>query len=501
MSRLHRIGLLFVAGFLAGHGVGAGRLAAAVETPTLFPADAAREACTDTPLRLTFAAPVVAGAKGRIQVLDTASGAVVDSIEIGAGPATQAIGGIDGFRYHPVTVEGGEVTIHLRNGALQRGRDYAVTIDPGVIVVGGAPFAGFGAEAPWRFATRTDAPPADAPRLVVAADGSGDFCTVQGAFDFLPEDSNRPVTIFVRRGRYTGILCLYRRHGVTLVGEDRKGTVLAYPNNANFNGSGGNPFAGTPAPGAANPRQGGAVYRRGMLLVHQCEDFTLANLTLHNTTPQGGSQAEAIIVNGSTTTRTVIRDCDFFSFQDTIQINSQAYITRCHVEGDVDFLWGTGPAFFEDCTFRTLRSGAYFTQVRNPGTNHGFVFLRCRFEGAPGVKDNYLTRVEPHRFPDSEVVLVDCVLGDVVHPVGWQLQRARDATGDPDPGRVRFWEHNSRTPAGEPVDDSRRLPASRRLREPADAAAIEHYRDPVRVLGGSWDPRPAAVLRPAPGAG
>jgi pectin methylesterase-like acyl-CoA thioesterase len=218
-------------------------------------------------------------------------------------------------------------------------------------------------------------------------------------------------------------------------------------------------------------------------------------MTLHNTTPQGGSQAEAIIVNGSLAARTVIRDCDFFSFQDTVQINGQAYMVRCHVEGDVDFLWGRGPSFFEDCTFVTLRSGAYYTQVRNPGTNHGFVFLRCRFEGAPGVKDNYLTRVEPHRFPDSEVVLIDCVLGEVVGAVGWQLQRAKGATEDPAPGNVRFWEFNSRTPDGAPVDDSGRLPASRRLREPDDAATIAQYRDPAWVLGGAWDPRSDARSR------
>ncbi|MBE2214464.1 MAG: Ig-like domain-containing protein [Opitutaceae bacterium] len=464
-------------------------VARASAAPTLAPSAEAKDVCPDTRLRLTFEAPAALGTTGVIVVTDVATGAAVDTIELTKGPAIQAIGGVDGFNYHPVMIEGGEVTIHLRNGSLQRGRTYAVTIAPGAFTVGGQPFAGIGKDAPWRFSTRTTALAADATRLVVAADGSGDFCTVQGALDFLPEGNTRPVTVFVKRGRYTEILCLFNKHGVTLVGEDRRGTVIAYPNNANFNGNGGNPYAGTSNPSALNPRSGGAVYRRGLLLVHQCEDFTLANLTLHNTTPQGGSQAEAIIVNGSLTARTVIRDCDFFSFQDTVQINGQAYVARCHVEGDVDFLWGRGPSFFEDCAFVSLRSGAYYTQVRNPGANRGFVFLRCRFEGAPGVKDNYLTRVEPHRFPDSEVVLVDCVLGEAVGAVGWQLQRAKGATEDPAPGQVHFWEFNSRTPSGEPVDDSGRLPASRRLREPDDAVTIARYRDAAWVLGGAWDPR------------
>ena len=480
---------LIVGAALAWCVAGADLAAAGARAGAQFPAAGATGISPDTPLRLTFDAAPQVGRGGLILVTDTTTGVVVDTIDVAAGPATQAIGGVDGFNYHPVTIAGDTATIHVRHGALQRGHEYAVTIDTGALLVGGEPFAGFPQAAPWRFTTRATAPAADAARLVVAADGSGDFCTVQGALDSIPEGNRRPVTILVRRGTYTEILCLFNKHAVTLVGEDRKGTVIAYPNNANFNGNGGNPYAGTSNPSALNPRAGGAVYRRGMLLVHQCEDFTLANMRLHNTTPQGGSQAEAIIVNGSLTARAVIRECDFFSFQDTVQINGQAYIARCHVEGDVDFLWGRGPSFFEDCTFVTLRSGAYYTQVRNPGTNHGFVFLRCRFEGAPGVTDNYLTRVEPHRFPESEVVLIDCVVSEAVGAVGWQLQRARGATDDPAPGNVRFWEHNSRTPAGDPVDASGRLAASRQLREPDDAATIARYRDPVWVLGGTWDPR------------
>ncbi|GAB1489539.1 hypothetical protein MASR2M8_19920 [Opitutaceae bacterium] len=44
---------------------------------------------------------------------------------------------------------------------------------------------------------------------------------------------------------------------------------------------------------------------------------------------------------------------------------------------------GTGPVLFEDCTARSLRSDAHYTQVRNPSGRQGFVFLRCTFDGAP----------------------------------------------------------------------------------------------------------------------
>jgi hypothetical protein len=149
-------------------------------------------------------------------------------------------------------------------------------------------------------------------------------------------------------------------------------------------------------------------------------------------------------------------------------------------------MWGTGPSFFENCTARSLRSGAYFTQIRNPATNHGFVFVRCTFEGAPGVTDNFLSRIEPHRFPHSEVVLVDCVLGPAVGAVGWQLQPAPAGTPPGATADLQFWEHNSRTLSGESIAVSARHPASRQLQSPSDDALIADYRNPTFVLGSNW---------------
>ena len=119
-----------------------------------------------------------------------------------------------------------------------------------------------------------------------------------------------------------------------------------------------------------------------MFLAHRVNDLVIANLTLHNTTPQGGSQAEAIILNGGPDAHAILANLDLYSFQDTLQINGQAYITNCYIEGDVDFMWGKGPCFFENCEAKSLRSNAYYTQIRNPATNHGYVYKDCKFDGA-----------------------------------------------------------------------------------------------------------------------
>ena len=226
----------------------------------------------------------------------------------------------------------------------------------------------------------------------------------------------------------------------------------------------------------------GGVYRRGLFLAHRVNDLKIANLTLHNTTPQGGTQAEAIILNGLPDARAVLANLDLLSFQDTLQINGQAYIANCYIEGDVDFMWGKGPCFFENCEAKSLRSNAYYTQIRNPATNRGYVFKNCTFNGAPGVTGNVLSRIAPVQYPASEVVLINCTLTDAVSPVAWRLDQATEA---PD---VHFWEYNSHTTDGQPIDMSKRLPIAKQLKQPEDKQLIENYSDAKWVLGGQWTP-------------
>jgi pectin methylesterase-like acyl-CoA thioesterase len=459
----------------------------------LFPAAGARNICSDTPLRITFTRPPALGDYGKIQVFDTDDKHLVEAIDVSARTVTKSIGGLDNFKYYPIIVSGNEVSIFLRNGALTYNKTYFITIDAGVFQSGEDNYAGIRDPKTWRFTTKAAAPAAGSTRLTVAADGTGDFCTVQGALDFIPEGNTAPRTVFLRKGTYTEVVFFTNKHAITLLGEDRRQSIITYANNANFNNGGGNPFAGNAPNPSAEPRAGGSIYRRGIFLAHRADDLVIANLTFRNTTPQGGSQAETIILNGTPTARAILKDLDLYSYQDTLQINGQAYISNCHIEGDVDFMWGTGPCFFENCVCRALRSGAYYTQIRNPRTNHGYVYLHCTFNGAAGIKDNYLSRIEPGRFPYSELVLLDCALSETVGLVAWQFQ---GVSGLPEvlAPNVHFWEFNSHTADGHPVDVSLRLAGSHRLVQPDDAATIANYSSPAFVLGGAWDPKLAPVF-------
>jgi pectinesterase len=446
-----------------------------ISKTTTFPAAGATGISPDTPLRLTFSSPPTRGEAGRIEIHDAADNGVVEAIDLGATSATQTIGGVTNFKYHPVIIEGNVAWIFPEHGALAYGHTYYVTIDAGAFHDAVGAFGAADASAGWRFTTKPTAPAAGGAQLTIAADGSGDFCTVQGALDFLPDGNRTPTTLLLRRGTYREIVAVTNKHAITLRGEDRQESVITYANNARL-----------------NPQ--GSPYRRGMLLAFRCEDFVVTNLTLRNTTPAGGSQAEAIILAGSTMARAIVKDVDLYSLQDTLQINGQAYVENCYIEGDVDFMWGTGPVFFEHCTARSVRSKTYYTQIRNRATNHGYVYHRCTFDGAPGVVDNFLSRIAPARFPNSEVVLLDCVLTRAVGATAWLFEAAAPGAPIPPGPEVHFWEFNSHDADGQPVDTGSRMPGSRQLREPADATLIRDYSDPTFILGNDWHPRAAPIF-------
>ncbi len=456
--------------------------AAQAQQPTLFPLPAAPNVCVDVPLRITFDTPPKLGT-GHIEVHDAADGALVESIDV-TQTKSKTIGGLQNFTYRPVIISGNSAIIALQQ-PLQYHKHYYVTIDAGAI--GDIP--AITGQTAWTFSTK-DAPPVVHDLIHVQADGTGDFASVQGAIDAVPQGNNTPITIQIGKGTYEEIVCILNRNHLTFLGDDRQKTIIEYPNNDKFNNnSNGNPFAPGANPATA-PARTGSVYRRGMFLAHRVTDLTIANLTLHNTTPKGGSQAEALILNGTAAAHAILTNCDLYSFQDTLQINGQAYISDCFIEGDVDFMWGTGPCFFENVHARSLRSGAYYTQIRNPATHHGYVYKDCLFDGAEGVVNNMLSRIEPLRFPGSEVVLLKCVLTPAVSTVAWRIASAHEA---PD---INFWEYNRRDPSGKPVDVSKRLAVSKQLQQPGDAETIAHYSDPAWVLGGDWKPQLGPLAMP-----
>jgi pectin methylesterase-like acyl-CoA thioesterase len=428
-----------------------------------FPAPNAPSVCADVPLRLSFKAPVRLGDSGKIQVFKaSAPHEPVDSVDLSAVDYTNDVGGRPFHAVRPVFVEGSDVVVQLRSRALAPSETYFVTIEPGVFLSeAGLSLGELTAPSGWRFTTRPLAP-ANPAALSVALDGSGDFCSVQGALDFLPDNSATPATISVKNGVYHEIVFISNKRKLTLRGEDRKRTVIAYANSDNLQQRLGTRF-------------------RALVHVENTSELVIENLTLHNLTsqqPPGGAgyQAEALRVDPGT--RVVLRNADVISRQDTLLLSGSVYVVDSTIEGNVDFIWGKGTAYFERTELRTVGRPGYLVQSRNPPGRYGYVFVDSKLTAQEGIIGTFLARIDANEYPGSNVAFVNCELGPHITPEGWLIT----PQGVSSAKELRFWEYQSVDADRKPVDVSQRSPLSRQLSE-AEARSL---RDKVTVLG--WDP-------------
>jgi pectin methylesterase-like acyl-CoA thioesterase len=436
----------------------------AMSVSSFEPSNNSTNVCTDAPLRLTFNQTPKLGTTGKLRVYRASDSALVDTIDMSLATQTKNIGGASAaFRYYPIIITGNTASVYLHQ-QLAYNQTYYVTIEPGVLTdLQDAPFVGFSDTNTWRFTTKAAAPAAGTNLLTVAADGSGNFCTVQGAIDFVPANNAQRVIINVKNGTYTEIVYINsNKPFITVKGENRAGTIVQYANNNNLNGAISGNFRTSFGVDAA--------------------DFNLENITLHNTTPQGGSQAEALRVNGA---RTIINQVTLKSFQDTLLTQKSTFINNSYIEGDVDFMWGNGATYFKNTELKSLRDGGYYTQIRNNSSTPGNVYVNCRLTRGAGITNgNFLSRIDPDDFPYSQVVWIDTQMDSHIAPAGWRIDNPALPPTQANYPNIRFWEYNSTDLNGNPIDVSQRHPISRQL----TATEADYWRVPANVLGG-WTPQ------------
>ncbi len=482
----------------------------------LYPANRAVGISPDTHLVLGFSSPPSIGKSGLIRIYDAASHHLVDTLDmsIPAGPdpsrrvttpaatgiplpdsvptspttTTPAVrmtpadlhnyqlttvGGLENFHFYPVIVHGNVATIYPHNHVLLYGHRYIVQIDPGVLNPASGGFAGFTTDKSWTFRTKKTTPPAGVARVVVAADGSGDFNTVQGAIDFVPDHPAHRVTIFIKNGIYEEIVFFRNKSNLTLRGEDREKVQVSYANNSAFN---------PPQPGPN---------RRCAFSVYDSTDIALENFSVSN---YAYGQAEGLLIFGE---RNIVSQMNIKGSGDAINLRGSVYLAESRIIGDGDTILGVGPAFFNHCEIQSIGP---FMWIRNTEANHGNVFVDCTFiareRPAPAPQKSALSSMMETRalstpvlarlpnnhglnYPYAEAVLINCRLKGL-QPAGW-------GPIETDAAHLHLWEFNSTGLDGRPIDTSQRHAASKQLTMPHDAETIANYSKPAFVLGG-WTP-------------
>lgn len=247
--------------------------------------------------------------------------------------------------------------------------------------------------------------------MVVAADGSGDFRTVQEAVNALSEDGG---TIRVRPGTYREVVTINNSH-IRLEGTDSDPSKAVIVFNKSHGTAGGTLVSAS-------------VSVNG-------DDFYAQNITFANDFSLGrplaeGSQAVALLVRGD---RAVFRHVRLIGFQDTLYAGSKScvseqgpcvpsrqYFSDCYVEGNVDFIFGDSKAFFHGCEIHALANSVVFLTAQSkhyPDEPSGYVFDDCKITAAPGATDVYLGR--PWR-PYSTVVFMNTDMDAHINPAGWR---------------------------------------------------------------------------------
>ncbi|WP_051344273.1 pectinesterase family protein [Alicyclobacillus herbarius] len=319
--------------------------------------------------------------------------------------------------------------------------------------------------------------PKHGPVLVVAADGSGEFTTIQDAVNAVPDNSDVRYTILVKKGTYWGTVHIpSSKLKVSLIGAtgNPKDVVLVDDHANGMLGPDGKSY-GT---------SGSAT------VTVDASNFTARNVTFENAFDPNAhpeiknQQAVAVKTTGD---KVVYVNDRFIGRQDTLyaaassgKLARQVY-ERDYIEGTVDFIFGSATAVFDHDVIHALAHlGGTVTAASTPADqNYGFLIVNSRItsDRALAPESYYLGRPWPQYGTTgsrAQVTVRNTWISKAINTEHWC-----DWTSPPFAWRdARFYEYHNRGPGARQVaDDVPQLTSGQ-----AQQFTIAHY------LAG-WDPK------------
>ncbi len=227
-------------------------------------------------------------------------------------------------------------------------------------------------------------------RIVVAADGTGDYKSIQGALNSLADSSLEVRTIFIKKGIYREKLYI-EKSNLSLEGENREQTIIT-------------------AAIARDEWRCGHMDDWGVATLNiGANDISLKNLTVVNSFGFDFKEEKTVRCPPDTTTgikkitrsghqmalrtmnatRLKAVNCHFRSFGgDTVSPwevdNGLWYFRDCIMEGGVDFYCPRGWAWAENCEFIAHGGTAAIWHDGSRHEDSKTVLSNCRFKGYDG---------------------------------------------------------------------------------------------------------------------
>lgn len=219
-------------------------------------------------------------------------------------------------------------------------------------------------------------PASAATTIVVAADGSGSYTTIQAALaKAVPGD-----TISVKAGTYHGQVKLdSSKHDITIKGATGTATDVVVTGNV---------------PQSTGGATGSAT------VLNLAANTSITGMTIANTYGSG-SQALALYAGAD---RQVYRNVRLLGYQDTFLswggtggAQVRQYVYKSYIEGAVDFIYGNGALVIDSSTIRSLDRGSsnngYITAAATNASNkYGILITRSTLSSSAAAQTVALGR-------------------------------------------------------------------------------------------------------------
>ncbi|GAB2282505.1 Probable pectinesterase 8 [Dionaea muscipula] len=251
-----------------------------------------------------------------------------------------------------------------------------------------------------------DFPPPDTNTttvLCVDRNGCCTYTTVQAAVDAAPILSQKRIIIWINSGVYHEKVTVPKnRPNITFQGQGLESTVISWHDTASSS-------HGTSKSASVH------VF---------ATNFIAKNISFMNEAPKPkpgdvGAQAVAIGVSGD---QAAFWGCGFYGAQDTLHDDKgRHYFRDCYIQGSIDFIYGDGRSFYENCQLISIASseqnevnGVLTAQARiSKYDNTGYVFYNCSIGGTGRVWLGRACR------PFSRVIFAYTNMSDIISPEGW----------------------------------------------------------------------------------
>ena len=285
---------------------------------------------------------------------------------------------------------------------------------------------------------------------VSKANKPGHFSTITDAVNSLPSDNQDFVTVYIEPGIYREKVTINRPYITFLgTGATSNDVVITYDD-----------YALDLMPDGMKR----GTFRSYSVFI-DTHDITMKNLTLENASGDSAThgQALALYADGD---RLFFENVRLLGHQDTLftgplppkekelngfigpkqhapRINGRHYYKDCYICGDVDFIFGSATAYFENCIIESLsryegtgaydengnaKTQGYVTAASTAeGQEYGYVFSDCKLIG-PQCPDASVYLGRPWR-EFAKTIFLNCEFGPHIHPERFHDWNKKEAHG------------------------------------------------------------------------